>query len=458
VLAPSLECRSVATNRMRSVRAHSEGSSSTAEGTFARAGTGTSEPSGGVRTAGNVLDTISREEASTAIAARAKAVLRQARVRPGAWAAFAFLLERAYDALIRSARETGILHVRASLEAWATYVNAEHRRGKRVKAKSIAARFSEHVAEREPIWYGDREDRADGLRVEVAVVTPGKHGKNGAPGTYGLQARITRGGQSVRVERANGHDVLGEEIARAVETRRLFDEEVAELRATYNSFLAMGSTLAAHIAALAKRKRGIDLKHHAAMLIAWIVIAASLGLVGCAGYVAYRLIRPIIVQNETSDGSLPERMRVAGGDVTQDATYEQRWTSDRELVITVRDPQGTLRDYASSVDPRFLDNSWHREWHWRVQATGLPAVLEKYTEHSQLRIIFDRPRSDVGAIQSIDVHPHLTIHALHPKVTVGPEGTTTQALTTDEVREALDEGDVLDLRRPPPQQGVPGPP
>jgi len=312
---------------MRSVGPRSDAIGRTEERTFAPTGTGTSEPSGDGRTVGNVLDTISREEASAAIAARRRAVLRQAGVRRGAWGALPFLLERAYDALIRSASETGVLHARAALEAWTTYVNVERRRGKRVVASTLKARFSEHVSQRQPIWYGDHADGTDGLRVEVAVATPGKHQEKGVRGTYGLQARITRGGRPVRVERCDGRDVLGAMVKKAVEVRQQRDAEEAIFRSHYRGLLAIASPLAADIAALAKR-RNIHLGHAVAMFLAWVVLVGSVALVSCTGYVAYRVVKTYIVRNETRDGSLPPRLRLEGGDVQQNAAYEQRWVSE----------------------------------------------------------------------------------------------------------------------------------
>lgn len=115
------------------------------------------------------------------------------------------------------------------------------------------------------------------------------------------------------------------------------------------------------------------------------------------------------IHDETPDNRLPDRLRLEIAPDWQDERYVVQWISDYEAVFTLREPERIAAEYrAAHAHP-----VEHLEWSWRIEIGYLSAPIWKTTHNPQLRVIFDRPFSEVrGTKIGIACLPQHTVESV----------------------------------------------
>jgi hypothetical protein len=104
---------------------------------------------------------------------------------------------------------------------------------------------------------------------------------------------------------------------------------------------------------------------------------------------AIQRLRGYLMKNETSDHSLPLRLRQQGDPTYSSPSFDYYEKTPKEWIINrkfaVADVQKELA--------RHRNEGWehHIEWEWAIQAPYMAARVFKRTENPQLHVIFDRP-------------------------------------------------------------------
>ena len=114
------------------------------------------------------------------------------------------------------------------------------------------------------------------------------------------------------------------------------------------------------------------------------------------------VLRSTHVQDETPRNGLPKRLRIAAAPEFENDLFTVHWIGPNEAVFTLKHPEEIAAKYRATVPKVHGD---HLEWVWSVRIGQAPRI-RKSTHNPQLRIVFDRTRTELLHIPiKVGVYP-----------------------------------------------------